>query len=255
MAARIFNRKQALEKEIKELYVKCTFGVGVAATASIATTTPIVLTSAALGAARNTQTVTLQVLAAAANPGATVLVAFTGTAAAITITVTPNDGTNNTATPVTVTTANLVELINTGLITGKTPTITDASSRRVLQTATGGDTTPLADAGEGDGLIGTFSGGTTATITNNSPTGVESVARTSDGLYTITLQDAYYSCKAIKGIIKHSAAVDLRIQASAETVSSTKIVTLRLLTGAVATEPPNASVLFLKLELKNSSAV
>jgi hypothetical protein len=88
-----------------------------------------------------------------------VLVAFTGTPAAIVCTVTPNDGTNNGATPVTVTTANLRELINTGAITGKTATITDAQSLRILQTATGGDTTALADGGEGDGIAATFSGG------------------------------------------------------------------------------------------------
>lgn len=131
----------------------------VAATASLNLTTDIALTSVLKGANRNTKTFTLQVLPAAANPTNTILFAFTGTANAIVCTVTPNNGTNNGATPVTVTTANLVQLINSGLITGKFPTITDASSLRALQTATGGDTTPLADGGEGDGVVGTFSGG------------------------------------------------------------------------------------------------
>ncbi len=131
----------------------------VAATASLATTTPIVLTSVAAGAARNTNTFTTQVLAPAANPTNTVLVAFTGTAAAITCTVTPNDGTHNSATAVDLTTAELAELITTGAVVGKTVTITDASSRRILQTATGGDTTVLADGGEGDGVVATFANG------------------------------------------------------------------------------------------------
>lgn len=131
-----------------------------AATATWATTAPITLTSVATGTARNNNTVTLQVLAAAANPTNTVLAAFTGTAAAIVVTITPNDGTNNSATPVNMTTAQLVELINTGAVVGKSVTVTDASSRRALQTATGGGATNLADGGQGDGLVATFSGGT-----------------------------------------------------------------------------------------------
>ena len=134
----------------------------VAATATLNLTADIILTSVATGAARNTNTLTLQVLAAAANPTDTILADFTGTAAAIILTITPNDGTNNAATPVDLTTAELVELINSGVVVGKTVTVTDASSRRILQTATGGDATALADAGEGDGVVGTFSGGVTA---------------------------------------------------------------------------------------------
>lgn len=139
-----------------------TYGVtpaAVAATALLNLTADITLTSVMKGSTRNTQTLTLQVLAAAANPTNTVLVSITGTAAAIVVTVTPNDGTNNGATPVALTTANLVELINTGAVTGKTITLTDASSFRTLQTATGGGATALADGGEGDGVVGTFSGG------------------------------------------------------------------------------------------------
>ncbi len=131
----------------------------VAATASLTTTAPITLTSVATGTARNTQTFTTQVLAAAANPTDTILVSFTGTAAAIVCTVTPNDGTNNSATPVDLTTAQLRELITTGAVAGKTVTITDVSSFRILQTATGGGAQNLADGGEGDGVVGTFSGG------------------------------------------------------------------------------------------------
>lgn len=133
----------------------------VAAQATLDLTADITLTSVALGAARNTNTFTLQVLAAAANADDKVLAAFTGTAAAIVCTVTPNDGTNNSATPVNLTTAELVELINTGAVVGKDIVLTDASSRRALQTASGGDATALADAGEGDGVVGTFSGGVT----------------------------------------------------------------------------------------------
>lgn len=136
----------------------------VAATASLATTTPIAFASVATGSARNTNTITCVVNAAAANPTDTVLVGFTGSAAAITVTVTPNDGTNNGAVPVDLTTAELVELFNTGAVVGKTITLTDGSSLRALQTASGGDATPLANGGEGDGEVATFSGGANSAL-------------------------------------------------------------------------------------------
>lgn len=131
----------------------------VAATALLNVTADITFTSVKKGAGRNTQTITTEVLAAAANPTDTILVAITGSAAAIIITVTPNDGTNNGAVPVAFSTANLVELINTGAVAGKTITLTDASSLRTLQTATGGGATAMANAGEADGVVATFSAG------------------------------------------------------------------------------------------------
>lgn len=233
-ASRSFQRRQALDKEIKDLYLKFTTGASTAATATLdltadivltsvsalesrntttftsqvaaaaanptdtilaaftgtaaaitATITPndgtnnpanaaavgtldltadIVLTSVALGAGRNTNTFTLEVEAAAANPTDTILADFTGTAAAIICTITPNDGTNNGAVPVDLTTAELRELITTGAVVGKTVTITDASGLRNDQTATGGGATALAAGGEGDGVVATFSGGTTVAV-------------------------------------------------------------------------------------------
>lgn len=55
----------------------------------------------------------------------------------INIIITPNDGTNNGSTAVNLTTAELVELINNGSVTGKNVTITDSSGVRTFQTATG----------------------------------------------------------------------------------------------------------------------
>lgn len=161
-----------------------------AATATLNLTADIILTSVAAGTPRNTQTFTTQVLAAAPNPTDTVLVTFAGTAAAITCTITPNDGTNNAATPVDLTTAELVELINTGLVAGKTITLTDASSRRVLQTATGGDATALADAGEGDGVVGTFTGGTDTAVDLTTAELVELINSGTVAGKTVTLTDA-----------------------------------------------------------------
>ena len=202
---------------------------GVAASGILDLTADITLTKATASTTHNGHIVTTQVVAAAPNPAATVLMVVTGTANATIITVTPNDGTNNTATPVnlttaqlvlaiqgktsatfggvavtitdvgsllanfgatgggatslvdagegdgvvatfangvtqvltpvTVTTANLVELINTGLITGKVPTITDTLSLRVKATATGGGATAMANSGEGDSVVATYAGG------------------------------------------------------------------------------------------------
>lgn len=131
----------------------------VAATGTLDLTADITLTSVKKGSTRNTETLTLQILAAAANPSNTILAAFSGTAGAIVLTITPNDGTNNGAVAVNLTTAQLAELINTGAVVGKTVTLTDASSFRILQTATGGGATNLADGGEGDGVVATFSAG------------------------------------------------------------------------------------------------
>ena len=144
--------------------VTCVADTGAKATATLNITADITLTSVLMGTGRNTNTFTLQVLAAAANPTDTVLAGFSGTSAAIVCTITPNDGTNNAATPVDLTTAELVELINTGAVAGKTVTVTDASGFRNDQTATGGDATNLADAGEGDGVVATFADGVASNL-------------------------------------------------------------------------------------------
>lgn len=257
MASRNFSPKQALEKGVKDLYAKISVGTETAATASIATTVPIVLTSVALGPTRNTTTFTIQVLAAAANPTDTVLAGFTGTAAAITCTITPNDGTNNGAVAVDLTTAELVELINTGLVAGKTVTITDASALRNDQTATGGDATVLANGGEGDGDIGTFSGGLDAGLTLLSEEGVESIVQNGVGDYTLTLEDPYNELKSFKGMILKATAVDMRFQIYSETVNAvaTKAIRFLSLTGATPTDIPDSTIVFLRMDLKNSHAI
>lgn len=252
MAARNFNAKQALEREIKDLYIRITAGAQTAATAELDTTEPIILTSVAEGDARNTQTFTLQVAAAAPNPTDTVLAAFTGTAAAITCTITPNDGTNNTATPVDLTTEELAELITTGAVVGKTVTVTDASSLRVLQTAEGGDTTPLADAGEGDGEVATFAGGAVANPTIVSGVGVTSIARTTAGNFTITLANKWPTMRSFKGVLLDSTARDYQFQVKADTITS-GVVTFISRVGATATDLAEGSAVLIKMELKNSS--
>lgn len=131
----------------------------IAATGVLDLTNDITLTSKLKGSKRNANTFTLNVGAAGSNPGASVLVSFTGTKSAVICEVIPNDGTNNGAVAVDLTTAELVELINTGAVVGKTVTVTDAQALRTLQTATGGGATALAEGGEGDGEVATFAGG------------------------------------------------------------------------------------------------
>lgn len=305
-------------------------GDGQVATATFNLTDDVIVTTEAEGATRNTNTITLQVLAAAANPTNTVLVAVTGTSAATTITVTPNDGTNNTATPVdlttaqlaavinagvsgtytgtvvtvtdagnllsglaatgggatalvdagegdgvvatfadgqdvvtgalsggsaaqSVTTANLVELINTGAIAGKTVTLTDASSLRALQTATGGGVTPLADAGEGDGVEGTFAGGD-FDVTFTAKYGISDIVCTGVGEYRIDLEDKWYSLKGAKMIFLKSTGEDLRMQLKSESVTSSTLTFLTI-ASATPTDPSDGLAFLLRLDLKNTNIV
>jgi hypothetical protein len=252
-AARIWKKKQALEKEVKELFIKGTFNDSVAASAVADLTNDITYTSVALGPARNTNTITIQVAAAAANPTNTILAVFTGTSAAITITITPNDGTNNSATPVNLTTANLVQLINTGSVTAKSVTVTDASSLRALQTASGGGAQNLVDSGEGDGIVATFSGGDMS-ITFSAKYGVSSITRSAVGTWDVILEDKYYAFKAMKAIILKSTGEDLRFQLKSESVTS-KTLSFFTVTGSSATDPSTALPFMMRLDLKNTLQV
>ena len=252
MAARIFNKKQALEKEIKELYLRGSFAY-VTATATSDLTADIAWTSVASGPARNTNTITIEVEAAAANPTDTVLAVFTGTAAAIVITITPNDGTNNGAVAVDLTSEELVELVNSGAVVGKDITLTDAGSLRALQTATGGDETVLVEAGEGDGVVATFSGGD-VDVTFSSKYGFSDVVRTAAGEYRVDLQDEFYSLKSVKAILIKSSGEDIRFQLKSQALSSNTF-TIFSLTGATATDPSNGSSFMLRADLKNTRQV
>lgn len=244
MASRNFNQKQALEREVKDIYAKITAASQAEAVLDLAT--DITLTSVAYGAARNSTTVELVVEAPAANPTDTVLVDFSGDADAIVITVTPNDGTNNTATPVALDEDELAELINTGAVAGKTITLTDADSLRALQTAAGGAASALSAS---DDQVATFADGADAELV--SPVGVASVSRTDVGVMQITLQDAYASVKHVDAILLQSSAADIQFQVSAEAVASDKTVDIMCLTGATPTDLDPSAAILVKLELKN----
>lgn len=256
MASRLFSSKQAYEREVKDIYVRATGGAQTAATATLDLTVDVVLTSVATGDARNTTTFTTQVAAAAANPTNTILAVFTGTAAAITVTITPNDGTNNGAVPVNFTTANLTELINTGAVAGKSITVTDASSLRALQTATGGGPQNMVDGGQGDGVVATFSGGAVSdmSIATYAGIGVTSIARTSAGIYVVTLdEDVWASIKYAKITTLDATARDLQYQITVDLSTTAKTFTFNALTGTAPTEIGPTTSILMKLEVKSST--
>lgn len=88
-----------------------------------------------------------------------------------------------------------------------------------------------------------------------SPVGVASIVRNSAGNYTITLQDKYMALRFAQVSFLDDNAQDLRAQLIAEDVASAKTVQFVCLTGASATDPQSGQTMFIKLELKNTSAV
>ncbi len=251
MANRNFSDMQALPREVKTLFGKATYTAGVAATATLDLTNDITLTKVAL--AVNTGTFKVVVNAAAANPLATVLAVFTGTAAAIICTITPNDGTNNSATAVDLTTAELRELITTGAVSGKTVTITDVGSLRALQTAAGGGAAPLVAAGEGDDVTATFANGVTASFALASGiVGITSVTQTANSTYRITLQDNYASLLGINVVSLFATEVAHTFQLKAEAVASG---TIDLILQSSDVNLTNAEVIFFTIFVKNSSVI
>jgi hypothetical protein len=251
MANRNYSDMQALPKEVKTLFGKATYTAGVAATATLNLTNDIVLTKVALAA--DTGTFKTIVNAAAANPTNKVLIAFTGTAAAIICTVTPNDGTNNSATPVALTTAELREMITTGLVSGKSLTITDASALRALQTATGGGAAALTAGGEGDDVTATFASGVTASFAlATGYLGITSVTQVANSTYRITLQDNYYSLLGINVISLFATEVAHTFQLKSESVSSG---TLDIILQSSDVNLTNAEVIFFTIFVKNTSVI
>jgi hypothetical protein len=124
-------------------------------------TTGIIITGNIATGELNGVDLELEIAAAAANPTDTVLIGVVRVSDTITITITPNDGTNNSATPVNLTTAQLVLAINgntSSTYDGINCTITDTGSILPTITASGGDATALVDSGEGDGVSSTFAG-------------------------------------------------------------------------------------------------
>lgn len=253
MATRDFRSFCHAQRELAHLLASVSItGATTASGALSLTSAAVTITASETGTARNTNTVTLQVLAAAANPTNKVLVTFSGTKAATVITVTPNDGTNNSATPVNLTSANLVELINTGLVTGKSITLTDAGSLRANMTAAGGDTTALADGGNGDGGVATLANGTLCTaISLNATTGGFSAATlASTGLIRLSLADRYIGVIKATPMLICSTAQDITMQVKLVTIAATPLVEIFLLKAGVVTMPTANATLKVDLITK-----
>lgn len=159
------------------------------ATATFATTTPIILTDAPGlgndGAARNGNTITLNVNPPAPS-GVILLTVNNGVGPnypAFTINITPATIADET---VSLTTAEFVEFINTRAVTGKSVSFNPSLIARITQqTATGGGPEVLADGGEGDGLVATFSGGASAADTDTAP------AQASMGMEKLSKEDMF----------------------------------------------------------------
>ena len=258
MANETFNDMQAREKQLKKINFEAAYIATVAASGSIATTTPIVVTAVTSGIAANGTTVTIQVEAAAANPTDTVLAVVTGTSAAIVITITPNDGTNNGATPVPLTTAELRELIATGDVVAKSMTVTDASSLLDEITATGGGADNLADSGEGDGEVATLSGGVDQDFTMTRKYGIYDITQTGTGEYKIELDSKFYAFNYANFIIVDSTARDFTFQIKAYDInpsSGRAYITIYALTAGTATNLADGSIILGEITVKNTSVI
>lgn len=85
--------------------------------------------------------------------------------------------------------------------------------------------------------------------------GIASVIRVSQGLYRFTLSDQYASLKHVEAIILESTARDHTFQIKLETVASTKLVELFVLTAGSVADPASGAKLLVKFDLKNTTVV
>ena len=122
--------------------------------------------------------------APAANAGEAVIVTFSGTQDAIVCTITPDDAV------LTITTAEVAELVNTGAVDGKTITLSDPDNLRTLQTATGGSAQAMTAGavGTGDESIATFAAGGGTAIADVMQT--SGVAAISSSEFKVVLVDS-----------------------------------------------------------------
>lgn len=84
--------------------------------------------------------------------------------------------------------------------------------------------------------------------------GTTSIARNSQGLYTITLDDKYSDLINMEVNQLVASAQDLTFQMVAETVTTNKTIQFRCIDSTAAVQDPSSgSVLYITIELKNSS--
>lgn len=85
--------------------------------------------------------------------------------------------------------------------------------------------------------------------------GSASISRTSAGLYVVTLSDKYSRLMHASVQVLSSAAQDLVSQLVSEDVDVAKTISFRTVAAGVETDPSNGSVLYIRIDLKNSSAL
>jgi len=91
------------------------------------------------------------------------------------------------------------------------------------------------------------------TLSADASLGVASITRTSAGLYVITLRDKYTALVNASFMHLDDALQNLSFQVNAETVASTKTITLWTRVVATATDPTDTAIIYGTLTLKNSS--
>ena len=101
--------------------------------------------------------------------------------------------------------------------------------------------------------------GASGAPTLTSGLGITSIARNSAGKYTVTLDSKYTRLMHFSGTVQAAAVEDLVIQQVSSDVNSAKTIVFHCVAldadGApVATDPSDGADLFLKFELKNTSA-
>lgn len=92
-----------------------------------------------------------------------------------------------------------------------------------------------------------------ATVDTFTIPGVASCTRTGTGEYTITLSEKWNALVCPEFSILKAVAQDLVPQVVSQTVTSTKIIVVDLLTGATPTDPTAACTLYMNLFLRNSN--
>jgi hypothetical protein len=249
MGNQTYNLRRSWDRSIVDLFARMTYAP-TAAVGTLATATPIVLTKVALGSIKNTNTVALVVAAPTVQVATHVKIDVTGTAAATIITVTPNS-----VGPVNVTSAQLVEYINTGAIAA-IPNLdaTDVGALRALITAAGGGAIALAHLGEGDGLTATMAGA--IDFTYGEHLGVASAFYTATGIIRLNLYEPWPLLKDVHMILEDSTARNFTFQIKAESVSAAApYVDMYTLTNGVATNIAVGGILLVQLSMKNLNSI
>lgn len=179
-----------------------------APTGTWSTATPVTVTTVSTGPARNGNTITLQILAPAANPSNTLLLAITGTAAAVVITYTPNSGANNAGIPVNLTSAQLAIFLQSGvgaiagtyLSSGKNITTSGGGVALLGDIrASGGGAINLVDGGPGDGSVATLANGANTSSANIIVPTLRLTQKTSVAIELYRTEDngeIYYLCSS-----------------------------------------------------------